>query len=86
MCEEGQQGVARQHSEVLQEDRTEAPHELEEAALCPAAAARARLEAGLSLLDSGPELLLQGVRWLMGRARKEVVPRDAEKPATTRMN
>jgi hypothetical protein len=46
---------------------------LVEAALYPRAPARARLIACLLLLDLGPELLLEGVWRLVGRAREEVV-------------
>ena len=86
MAEEGQRGVAwLEDSEVLEEDCTQAPHELKEpvrsevilvkATLCPGAPARACLKARLLLLDPGPELFLQVVRRLMGRAREEVVTR-----------
>jgi hypothetical protein len=46
---------------------------LVEAAFYPRAPARVRLTARLPLLDPGPELLLEGVRRLVGRAREEVV-------------
>jgi hypothetical protein len=46
---------------------------LVEAALYLRAPACARLIARLPLLDLGPELLLEGVRRLVGRAREEVV-------------
>jgi hypothetical protein len=46
---------------------------LVEAALHPRAPARVRLTARLPLLDPGPELLLEGVWRLVGRAREEVV-------------
>jgi len=46
---------------------------LVEAALYPRAPACARLTARLLLLDLGPELLLEGVRRLVGRVCEEVV-------------
>jgi hypothetical protein len=69
--------------EVLEEDNIEVPYELKEAvsgevvlveaALYPYAPAHVRLIARLSLLDPGLELLLEGIWWLVGRAREEVV-------------
>jgi hypothetical protein len=69
--------------EVLEEDDAEVLYELKEAvsgevvlveaALYPRTPARARLIARLLLLDPGPELLLEGIWRLVGRAREEVV-------------
>ena len=46
---------------------------LVEATLYPRTPAHVRLIARLPLLDLGPELLLEGVRRLVGRTREEVV-------------
>jgi hypothetical protein len=75
--------VRLEDSEVLEEDDAEVPYKLKEAisgevvlveaTLYLRALARARLIARLLLLDLGLELLLEGVRQLVGRAREEVV-------------